>query len=58
MSLGHVAEVDAAMPKRHGVFVALIARFANEFDGLAGSNLLVDIATAIDSFRRFAPQFC
>ena len=58
MSLGHVAEVDAAMPKRHGVFVALIARFANEFDGLAGSNLLVDIATAIDSFRRFASQFC
>ena len=58
MSLRHVAEVDAAMPKRHGVFVALIARFANEFDGLAGSNLLVDIATAIDSFRRFAPQFC
>jgi hypothetical protein len=58
MSLGHVAKVDAAMTKRHGVFVALIASFANEFDRLAGSDLLVDIATAIDSFRRFAPEFC
>ena len=58
MPFGHIAEVDAAMPKRHGVFVALIARFANEFDRLAGSDLLVDIATAIDSFRRFAPEFC
>jgi hypothetical protein len=56
MSLGHIAEVDAAMPKCHGVLVALIGKFANEFDRLARSNLLVDIAAAIDSLRRFAPE--
>jgi hypothetical protein len=50
MSLGDVAKVDASMAKRHGVIVALIGRFADELDRLAGSNLLIDIATAIDSF--------
>ena len=58
MFLRHIAEVDAAMPKRHGVFVALIASFANEFDRLTRPNLLVDIAPEIDSLRRFAPEFC
>jgi hypothetical protein len=58
MSFGHVAEVDAAMPKRHGVFIALIGRFASEFDRVARSDLLVDIAAPIDSFRRFASKFC
>src|SRR5262245_45211807 len=58
MFLRHIAEVDAAMPKRHGVFVALIASFANEFDRLTRPNLLVDIAPAIDPLRRFAPEFC
>jgi hypothetical protein len=58
MSFGHVAEVDAAMPKRHGVFIVLIGRFASEFDRVARSDLLVDIAAPIDSFRRFASKFC
>ena len=48
MSLGDVAKLDAAMAKRHGVIVALIGRFADELDRLAGSNLLIDIAAAID----------
>src|SRR5262245_46902714 len=58
MFLGHVPKVDAAMPKCHGMLVALIGKFANEFDRLPRSNLLVDIAAAIDSLRRFAPEFC
>jgi hypothetical protein len=54
MSFGHVADVDAAVAKRHGILVAVIGQFANEFDRVARSDLLVDIATAIDSLRRFA----
>src|SRR5262245_65923463 len=58
MLLGHVTEVDAAMPKRYGVFVALIGEFANELDRLARANLLVDIAAAIKYLRRFATELC
>jgi hypothetical protein len=58
MPFGHIAEVDAAMPKRHDVFVALIGKFANEFDRLARSNLLVDIAAAINSLGGFTSEFC
>src|SRR5262245_26406467 len=35
MFLWHVPEVDAAMPICHGMLVALIGKFANEFDRLA-----------------------
>src|SRR5712675_1193485 len=58
MSLGHIAKVDAVVTKRHGVIVALIGRFASELDRLARSNLLIDIAAAIDPFGRFAPELC
>jgi hypothetical protein len=53
MSFGNVADVDAAMSKRYGVF-ALTDLFANELYRIARSDVLVDIAAAINSFRRFA----
>ena len=53
MSFGHVANMDAAMPKRYRM-LATIATLANEFDRVARSDLFVDIATAINSLRRFA----
>ena len=54
MPFGHVADVDAAMPKRHGMLIAVICKFANEFDRVARSDLLVDITAAINSRGDFA----
>src|SRR5882757_8887138 len=56
MSLGHVAKMDAVVAKRHSVNVAPIGGFASELDRLAWSDLLIDIAAAIDPFGRFAPE--
>src|SRR5262245_39296531 len=53
MPFGNVTDVDAAMSKRYGMFT-LTDIFANELDRIARSNVLVDIAAAINSFRRFA----
>src|SRR5262245_13652603 len=41
------------MSKRYGMF-RLTDIFANELDRIAGSDVLVDITAAINSFRRFA----
>src|SRR5262249_22507151 len=57
MSFGYVADVNAAMSKRYGMFT-LTGKFANEFDRVARPDLLVDIAAAIDSLRRFAFELC
>jgi hypothetical protein len=57
MPFGHVADVDAAMPKRYGM-LAVIGILANEFNRIARSDLFVDIATAINSLRRFAFELC
>ena len=56
MSLGHVTEVNTAMPKGHRVLVALIGKFSNEFDRLARSDLLVDVTAAIDPCGRFVSE--
>src|SRR5262245_43234347 len=58
MLFGHVADVDAAMPKRHGILIAVIGKFADEFDRFTRSDLLVDIAAAINSLGRFTSEFC
>src|SRR5262245_28674092 len=58
MPFGHVAEVDAAMPKRHGFLIAVIGKFADEFDRFARTDLLVDMAAAINSLGRFTSEFC
>ena len=57
MSFGHVANVDAAMPKRYRM-LAVIGILANEFDRVARPDLFVDIATTINSLRRFAFELC
>jgi hypothetical protein len=57
MSFGHVADVNAAMPKRYGM-LAVIGILANEFDRVARFDLLVDIAAAINPLRRFAFELC
>ena|SRR5689334_9938384 len=57
MSFGHVADVDAAMSKRYGMF-AVVGMFANKFERVARSDLLVDIPAAINSLRRFAFELC
>ena len=52
MSFRHVADVYAAMSKRYGMLV-VIGVLANQFDRVARSDLLVDIATTINSIWRF-----
>ena len=57
MSFRRVADVNVAMSKRYGMLIAM-GVFENEFDRVAGSDLLVDIATTINSIRRFAFEVC
>jgi len=57
MSFRHVADVNAAMSKRYSMLIT-IGVFANEFDRVAGPDLLVDIATTINSIWRFAFEVC
>ena len=52
VSFWHVTEVYAAMSKRYGM-LAVIDIFANEFDRVARSDLLVNITASINSLRRF-----
>src|SRR5262249_21747261 len=58
MSFGYMADVDAAMPKRHGIPIVVSGRFANEFDRVARSDLFVDKAAAVNSLGRFAFELC
>jgi hypothetical protein len=57
MSFRRVADVNVAMSKRYGMLIAM-GVLANEFDRVAGSDLLVDIATTINSIRRFVFEVC
>jgi hypothetical protein len=57
MFFRRVADVNVAMSKRYGMLIEM-GVFANEFDRVAGSDLLVDIATTINSIRRFAFEVC
>ena len=56
MSLGDIAEVNAAMVIHYGVIIAPIGMLADKFERLARSHVLVGIAAAIDPRGRFAPE--
>jgi hypothetical protein len=49
--------VYAAMSKRYGMLV-VIGVLANQFDRVARSDLLVEIATTINSIWRFESEVC
>src|SRR5262249_12252203 len=58
MSLGNVADMDAAMPECDSILMAAMGEFANKFDRVARSDLLVDEAAAIDPLGGFTSEFC
>jgi hypothetical protein len=58
VSLGNVAEVNAAMVIGHGVVITPIGGLADELKCLARSDVLIGIVAAIDPSGRFAPELC